>query len=292
MEKIKLSIIIVSYNVKNKIMLCIKPIIGLKNTEIIIIDNNSTDNSYEYLYSQLKSTKIIKLLKNLKNKGFAKAVNQGIKISKGEKILLLNPDTIPNQKSIKILIKFLDNKIKVGLVGGKMTKPQSGEIHGTYVDMPNFLTGIFEFTNLKKIFKNNYFSKKFYYKDKLINKPKLVYGLSGGFLLFKKALTEKIGMLDENFFMYLEDVDFGIRSRLAGYKNYYLPSATIIHDSGSSSNNQYKINVSAWRNSKKYFFKKYLNHVEYLLLSLIFNLDDFINDLKHRLLKEKLSILL
>ncbi len=289
MKKINLSIIIVSYNVKEKIMLCIKPLTRLRNSEIIIIDNNSKDNSYIYLYTQLKNIKIIKLLKNSTNNGFSKAVNQGIKISRGNKILLLNPDTIPNKKAIKQLQNFLDTEDDIGLVGGKMIKPISEKVHGTFVNMPNFLTGIFEFTNLKKIFKYNMFSNKFYYKNEVVNKPKLVYGLSGGFLMFKKELIKKIGMLDENFFMYLEDVDFGIRSRLAGYKNYYLPYAKIIHDSGSSSNNKYKINVDAWRKSKKYFFKKYLNHREYLFLSLIFYVDDFINDLKHKLLKENLS---
>lgn len=287
---INLSIIIISYNVKPQLIKCYNKIIKfrLKNTKVFIIDNNSSDGSYEAI-NKIKDKNTI-LVKNNTNIGFAKGVNQGIKLAKSKFVLLLNPDTTPNINALHKLITHLENHKKTGLVGGRMTKPKSNKIHGTFVNKPNFLTGIFEFTNLKKIFPNNIFSTKFYYKNIYINKPKNVWGLSGGFLMFKKTLIDRIGLFDENFFMYLEDVDFGIRVRKIGLNVIYVPSASIVHDSGSSSkNSKYKINVKAWRNSRNYFFYKYMNKIEWIMLKILFNLDDFIIDTKHKLTNQPLT---
>jgi GT2 family glycosyltransferase len=286
---IKLSIIIVSYNVKDKITKCISSLIKINNCEIIIIDNNSSDRSHYHLSKNFLNKAII--VKNHVNFGFAKAVNQGIKLSKGKYILLINPDTLPSPKSINMLLLFLEGKgDKTGLVGGRMIKPESGLTHGTCVDTPTLLTGIFEFTNLKKIFPNNKFSKDFYFVSRVKSDPLLVTGLSGGFLMFKSSLIEDVGYLDENFFMYLEDIDYGIRARNKGYLNYYIPEAKIVHDSGSSSKtSRYKINVKAWRDSRNYFFKKHLNSIEGFILNILFKLDDLIVDSFHRLKGEPLS---
>jgi GT2 family glycosyltransferase len=288
-NKLNLTIIIISYNVNNYLLNCLDKIIYKKNTEFIIIDNNSKDGSYSSIKQKYHNKKNVNIIKNKKNVGFAKAVNQGLKIALGQKVLLLNPDTIPSIQAIKKLELFIDKTKKAGLVGGKMIHAVNKTVNGTCVDKPTFLIGLFEFTNLKKIFKNNIFSKKFYYKDCFVNKPKIVYGLSGGFLMFKKSLINKIGYFDNNYFMYLEDVDFGIRFRKAGYKNYYLPNAKIRHNSGSSSkHNKYRINVNAWKNSRNYFFKKHSNTYEWFFLNLAFMFDNLIINFKHKLFNEPL----
>jgi hypothetical protein len=286
----ELSIIIVSYNTKSILLQNYQQIIkfSLKNFEIIIIDNNSHDKSYEAIKEHAAPN--LTLIKNKTNLGFTKAVNQGIKKAQGQYILLLNPDTIPNQQAIQKLLSFSKKHPKSGLVGGKMIHFKTGKTNGTCVAQPTFLTGLFEFTNLKKIFKNNPHSRNFYYKNLKINKPLEVVGLSGGFLLFKKELVKQVGFLDENFFMYLEDVDFGIRVKQRGYKNYYIPSAQIIHDSGSSSkNSKYRINVTAWRNSRNYFFQKHFHGLQWQILKRAFKIDDTLIDLKHKLLRQPLT---
>jgi len=286
-----LSIIIVSYNVANELVRCLNIIEKMPFSEIIIVDNNSGDNTYNKLNKFILSNKI-RFFKNKKNYGFAKAVNMGISLAKGKYILLLNPDTIPNLNAIDILLNyhFSSKGNNIGLLGGKMIDNIEGRIHGTYVDKPNPLTALFDFTNLKKIFKNNYYTKKFYYSNFKIKGPKLVYGLSGGFLLFKKDLTKEVGMFDENYFMYLEDVDFGVRVRAKGFENYYIPQAKIIHESGSSSKySKYKINVVAWRNSKRYYVKKHFNVLWYIILSIVFLIDDFVTDIIHIIRKEPLT---
>jgi len=284
----KLSIIIISYNVYEKVLRCINIIKKIINIEIIIIDNNSQDHTYKKLTNNSFS-KNVRIFKNQNNVGFAKAVNMGIGISRGKYILLLNPDTIPKNKAIIKLLQFIENSksSKIGLVGGMMLK-HDGSVHRTYVNKPNFFTALFEFTNINKIIPNNCFSRMFYYMNEEIKSPKKVYGLSGGFLLFEKKLIKDIGLLDENFFMYLEDVDYGVRAREKGYKNYYIPGVKIIHESGSSSNSKYKINVSAWRKSKKYYFNKHLKYPLNKITSLVFSIDDFMIDIIHKIKKEPL----
>lgn len=288
--KPELSIIIVSYNVYNKLLRCLRIVDKIINCEIIVVDNNSSDETIKKLTYNSFSKKI-RLYKNQNNLGFARGANRGIRVAKGKFILLLNPDTIPNLKAIYNLLIFYKTNINnnLGLVGGRMIKPNHKGTHGTFVNKPSFFTALFDFTNLKKVFKNNKFTREFYYLDDQIKKEKVVYGLSGGFLLFSKSLIKKVGKFDKNYFMYLEDVDLGVRVREMGYLNYYLPQVSIIHESGSSSSNsKYRINVKAWRDSRNYYIKKHFNFIEKLILIPIFFFDSFIIDLIHRIKKEPL----
>jgi len=287
--QIKLSIIIISYNVYKKLIRCLN-IIKNNNYEIIVIDNNSSDGTQKKL-SNSSFSKFIRQINNQNNVGFARAVNQGIKVANCELILLLNPDTIPNLNAIKYLESFMvkNSNEKIGFIGGRLLKPGNCGIHGTFVNKPNPMTALFDFTNLKKIFKNNRFTKEFYYLNDFILNKKVVYGLSGGFLMFKKSLINNIGYFDENYFMYLEDVDIGVRAREYGYVNYYLPKAKIIHESGSSSSqSKYNINVKAWRQSRRYYVKKHFNIIWKLIIITAFIFDDILTDIIHIIKKEPL----
>ncbi len=152
----KISIIIVNYNSTKKINKLIKSLDLIKKItkEIIIIDNNSKD------LNQLKIIKKIKLFTNNKNLGFSKAVNQGIKKSKSNFILLLNPDSELIDNSIEKLFTKIKKKSEIGAIGGKIIY-KNKEIYSA-TNIPNFLTGLFEFTNLKKIFPRNKYSLNFW----------------------------------------------------------------------------------------------------------------------------------
>jgi len=277
-----LSVILVSYNVKNKITKCLRNLEQkFKEWEVVVIDNNSKDGSFEAIKKQFM--KKIVLRRNFKNVGFSRAVNQGIKLSSKKYVLFLNPDTLPSVKTIEKLINFAKKDDSVGIVGGEMLKVGGIERHGTYVSKPTFLIALFDFTNLRKIFPNNVFHRKFYYKEKKVYKAKNVWGVSGGFMLIKKNVIQRIGGLDEKFFMYLEDIDFCLRARKAGFKVVYYPKASIIHDSGSSSPNKYHIDVKAWRNSRRYFFKKHLGLIQGTILSFLFLMDELFVNLKHKI---------
>jgi len=165
----QISTIIVNYNSSihvNRLINSLK-VIDQYIKEIIIIDNNSED------INKLKLNSKIKLVKNKINYGFAKAVNQGIKKSKNEIILLINPDCYIENNSILKSINKISKEKKIGAIGGKIKKANSNNYHLTANSKPNFFTGLFEFTNLKKLFPNNPFSRKFWIEKTYKSKNRL-----------------------------------------------------------------------------------------------------------------------
>ena len=241
-----LSIIIVNYNTKDLLKRCLQSVISdwllvikvqlstarnqLPTAEVIVIDNGSTDGSEKYLRSQISNlkTKIknlkLKVLLNKTNLGFAKAVNQGIKQARGKAIFLLNPDTIVKPESLKKLLEF-EKKVSPAIVGVRMLN-SDGSIQGSVFNLPTVKRAIEEFWLGKK----GAFSKYAPFEDKPIE----VESVSGGAMLISKKVIEKIGLFDERYFMYFEDLDYCRRARKAGFKIWYLPTAEIIHEHGAS----------------------------------------------------------
>lgn len=268
----KLSIIIITYNSDNTIFNLLSSIKIIKNfiKEIIIIDNNSL------FFDQNKIRKIspkIKIILNKKNVGFSKAVNQGIKISKSEYILLLNPDTYLIDNSIINTCKLIFDDKKIGVIGGKLLNEKRDNNY-TANSNPTFLTGLFEFTNLKKIFPNNKYSNQFWIeKNKIINKPISVSSLCGAYLIFRKKINNNLNLFNEKYFLYLEDIDFGIKINNQGYKVIFDPNSHIVHIGGASNNNKYKTDLKHWYESREIFFKEHLNFFASIILISIFKLE-------------------
>jgi hypothetical protein len=146
-----ISVLIINYNSSSNSNILIRSlrVINSSIDEIIIVDNNSMD------INELRLNSKTNLYKNKTNYGFAKAANMGIKASKNKIILLINPDCFLENNSILKSLKIISNNIKIGAIGGKIKKANSNKYHLTANSKPNFLTGLFEFTNLKKIFPNN-----------------------------------------------------------------------------------------------------------------------------------------
>ncbi|MFA7676451.1 MAG: glycosyltransferase family 2 protein [Candidatus Shapirobacteria bacterium] len=281
MSRSKISLIVINYNSSkntNKLLLSIKKYIYEIIDEIIIIDNNSRDINYLNIKDQK-----IKLIKNNKNLGFAKAVNQGIDNSKNDLIILLNPDTTIIDNSILKTIDLIEKDKNIGVIGGKI-KYEYKKIF-TANNTPTFLTGLFEFTNLKKIFPNNRFTLNFWpEKIKKINKPTEVSGICGAYLIFRKYdKKEDINYFNEEYFLYLEDLEFGLNMKSKGLKVIFDPRSEICHIGGVSSNNKYNMALNHWYKSRKIFFKKHLNKVEGIILNIIFTLEELF-------LKTRLSI--
>lgn len=281
----KLSIIIVNYNSTTHLNELIKSLKFINKiiAEIIIIDNNSSD------FTNFKSdNKKIHIIKNKQNLGFAKAVNQGIKKSTSQYIFLLNPDTLIIDNSVIRTFTLLKNNKNIGIIGGKIQKMNDKTYHYTANTKPNFLTALFEFTNLKKIFPNNKYSKKFWVESSTkIIKPTEVDALCGAFLIFRKFdKQEKINLLDERYFLYLEDLDFCLTMKNKNYKIILDPHSKIKHISGASSNSKYNIVLKHWYKSRRYFFKKYFSSIEYIILSIIFSIEEKFLQLYHSLKNE------
>jgi GT2 family glycosyltransferase len=237
----KLSIIIVNYNGERFLKDCIE---SIKNTchdisyEIIIVDNASQDNSVELLESQF--IKDITLIKSKDNLGFAKGNNLGVSKSNGELILLLNNDTILKH-SLKAAIEALKNE-NVGVVGIKMLG-KDGEYRHSVGYFPSAsrllkLTRLYNFTNG---FKTGNFKE---------NIPKPVDWVEGSFLMTKTSIYHKVNGLDENYFMYVEDIDFCKKVTTHNFKVLYLPNIEYLHFGGYGASREHML---------KEGFKKYIN---------------------------------
>jgi GT2 family glycosyltransferase len=231
--KFKLSIIIVNYNTRKFTLGCIKSIVDSKpkvNYEIVVVDNGSEENSKiksQNLKLQFKNQNY-KLIENKSNLGFARAVNQGIKVAKGEYILLLNSDTVVKNDAIGKLCDFAVKTQDAGVVGARLSNPD-GSLQASCYYFPTIIRAV-----------NQYWLKKDKFMDKYapkVQRPTAVEALVGAcFLITPKALS-KVGIFDERYFMYFEDLDYCRRIYKSGLKVYYLPSSEVIHFHGQSGKN-------------------------------------------------------
>jgi len=231
----KLSVIIVNYNVKFFLEQCLNSVLKAKSLsteiEVIVVDNNSVDGSLEMLSSKFPK---VKLIANTKNKGFSAANNQGIQISSGEYVLLLNPDTIVEEDTFSRTIEFMDNTPKAGGLGVKMIDGKGKFLPESKRGLPTPWVAFCKMIGLASVFPRsrifNGYHLGFLDKDQVHQ----VEILSGAFMLLRKAALDKTGLLDEDFFMYGEDIDLSYRLLQEGYENYYFPNTRIIHYKGES----------------------------------------------------------
>ncbi|MDA2921794.1 glycosyltransferase family 2 protein [Patescibacteria group bacterium AH-259-L07] len=224
-----LSIIIVNYNQKNLLRQCLRNIdevhIGIAY-EIIIVDNNSTDSSKDFL-SSLTNNKLL-IINNSKNIGYAAANNQGIKLAKGKYILTLNPDVIVLRESIEKLFEFLEKNSDVAMIGPQLLNPDKS-IQYSCCRFPKLYTPAIRRTFLGKLPVLKYELDRYLMLDADHTKIQEVDWLIGAVLMMRKSALDSIGLLDERFFLYFEDVDLARRIKKAGYKVMYYPKSKMYH---------------------------------------------------------------
>lgn len=215
--------------------------------EVILIDNNSEKSVSDDFIAQ----KNIIYIKNNVNLGFAKAVNQGIKKSNGDFILLLNSDVIIKEKTVDRMINVLNEDLQIGIVGPRFFHSQ-GDIQPSSGYFPNLLREFLRLSSFWKLIPGSTL-----YNNKSKTKVKVDW-VSGGCMLIRKELINKIGLLDENYFFGIEDWDFCWRAKEAGYEVAYSPSAEIIHYHGLSSGGK-RSTLSLAREARgvNYFFNKH-----------------------------------
>jgi GT2 family glycosyltransferase len=229
-----LSIIIVNYNVKHFVEQCLHSVFNASknlNIEVFVVDNNSVDGSVPFIKQKFPQ---VKLIENKTNTGFSVANNQAIKQSTGKYVLLLNPDTVVQEDTFEKVIAFMNEHPDAGGLGIKMFDGKGKFLPESKRGLPTPAVAFYKIFGLAKLFPN---SKKFgqyhlTYLDK--DKTHQIDVLSGAFMLMRKETLDKVGMLDETFFMYGEDIDLSYRITLGGYKNYYFADSSIIHYKGES----------------------------------------------------------
>jgi GT2 family glycosyltransferase len=230
----RLSIIIVNYNVKHFLEQCLcsvrKAITGMQ-AEVIVIDNHSTDNSLGYLQKKFPE---IQFIANKENVGFAKACNQGLHKSTGEFVLFLNPDCIVPEDCFRKCIQFLESHADAGALGIKMLDGRGRFLKESKRAFPSPLTSLYKLIGLSRLFPRSPVFSKYHLGHLNENNDHAVDVLAGAFMMLKREVVEKTGGFDETFFMYGEDVDLSYRIQQAGYKNYYFSGSEIIHFKGES----------------------------------------------------------
>src|SRR5215213_7611074 len=229
-----LSIVIVNYNVKYFLEQCLyslrKSATGI-DTEIIVVDNQSSDGSIAYLQPLFPEVHFIVSDTNL---GFAKASNKGLSYAHGNYVLFLNPDTLVSENSLEKCIAFFEYQKDAGAVGVKMIDGRGRFLKESKRSFPSPLTSFYKLFGLSQLFPRSKIFNRYYAGHLDKNKNHEVDVLAGAFMIIRKELIDKLGGFDEDFFMYGEDIDLSYRIQKSGYKNYYLAETEIIHFKGES----------------------------------------------------------
>lgn len=231
---IKLSVVIVNYNVKHFIEQCLFSVLKASENiscEVFVVDNNSVDGSVTLIKEKFPK---IHLIENKTNTGFSVANNQAIKLAQGEYVLLLNPDTVVQEDTFTKILAFMDAHPEAGGLGVKMLDGQGNFAPESKRGLPTPMVAFYKMFGFARFFpKSKRFGKYHltYLPENEINEIDVI---SGAFMLIRKSVLDKIGALDETFFMYGEDIDLSYRIIKAGYKNYYFPKTQIIHYKGES----------------------------------------------------------
>ena len=267
----QLSVIIVNYNVRYFLEQClhstVKACTGLE-AEIFVIDNNSVDGSVKMVREKFPT---VHLIENKDNKGFSKANNQAIRKAKGRYILLLNPDTLVEDDTLRKSVQFMDEHPDAGGLGVKMLDGKGKFLPESKRGLPTPPVAFFKIFGLSAIFpKSKVFGR---YHLGFLDKDKIhtVDILAGAFMMLRKEILDQIGFLDETFFMYGEDIDLSYRITQAGFKNYYFPETRIIHYKGESTKKSSLNYVFMFYNAMIIFAKKHYSQKNARTFSALIN---------------------
>lgn len=267
-----LSIIIVNYNVQFFLENCLHSVFNaLKSIEgeVIVVDNNSVDGSIKMIKDKFPQ---VKLIENKENLGFSKANNQAIKIAQGEFVLLLNPDTVVEEDTFSICIKAFREDEKVGGIGVMMLDGKGNFLPESKRGLPTPLVAFYKIFGISALFPRSKRFSRYHLGHLSKNEDHEIEVLSGAFMMIRKKVLDQIGLLDENFFMYGEDIDLSYRITQAQYKNLYLSRTSIIHYKGESTKKSSINYVYVFYRAMAIFARKHFSQTNAKLFSFLINL--------------------
>lgn len=260
-----LSVIIVNYNVKHFLEQCINSIYASDRVlatgeelaiEVWVVDNNSVDGSVEMVQEKFPQ---VHLIANKDNPGFAKANNQALLKASGDYLLLLNPDTIVEKDTFAKCINFMYKTPDCGGLGVKMINGEGIYLKESKRGFPTPETSFYKISGLIRLFPHHPKIARYYMGHLSDDETNPIEILPGAYIMMSREAYTKVGGLDESYFMYGEDIDFSWRFILAGYRNYYLPSARIIHYKGESTKKGSINYVYTFYNAMVIFAQKYFS---------------------------------
>ena len=256
----KLSVVIVNYNVSHYLLQCVDSLShALRGTdsEVIVVDNHSRDNSVTLLRQYHPEVRIVE---NLHNLGFAKANNIAIRQSRGEYVLLLNPDTIVSESVVKGVISFLDSHPDAGSAGVRMLNADGTVAPESRRGVPTPMTAFYKLSGLCGMFPNSRRFGRYYLGHLPWDSPQQIEVVSGAFCMLRTSVLKKVGLLDEDYFMYGEDIDLSYRILKSGATNWYVPE-TILHYKGESTHKSSFRYVHVFYQAMHIFFRKHFSHL-------------------------------
>lgn len=232
-------------------------------TEIWVVDNNSTDGSKDFFSNRFPQVQFIWKQENV---GFAKANNEALKLAKGEKILFLNPDTILPEDCLQKCLQFFDQQKNTGALGVTMIDGSGNFLPESKRGFPSAFASFCKMTGLTKLFAHpSCFGAKIFGRYYLAHLPKdqtnEVDVLSGAFMMVDKKVLNRVGGFDEDYFMYAEDIDLSYRIQKAGYHNIYFSGTSIVHFKGESTVKQHPEYIRNFYGTMILFVKKHYSGV-------------------------------
>lgn len=250
MQLVDISVVIVNYNVKDLVLVCLstlyKYLPSFVKIETILVDNHSADGSVEAI--ALSFPQVI-VISNDFNAGFPAVNNQAFKIARGRYIFMLNPDTEFIDDALAKIFAYMEVNKHISMLGPKLLNSDRS-LQKSFWRFPTIRYLFFETIYLKK------FIGRKYYSDKNINEPFEAESFSGAAIFFKRELIDKIGFLDEKLF-WIEEIDYCYRAMQAGLKIIYYPRAAIVHHIGQSAKRNYNVAICNQVVNKIKFYKKY-----------------------------------
>jgi len=247
---VDLSIIIVSWNTKEFLLSCVRSVFesgqGISR-EVIVVDNGSQDGSG---HEVKKIFPLISLVENERNLGFAKAVNQGLQMASGRYILLLNPDTQMKDGAIERFVSFMDFHPDTGVAGAQLLN-SDGSKQNSIANFPSLATELFNKSLLRRLF-----PKWFPGKERNYSEPVEVNSVIGACMMVRREALDQVGLLDEDYFLFLEETDWCYRMKKAGWKIYHVPQTEVFHFQGKSAETDKKRARVEYFRSRYHFFKK------------------------------------
>ncbi len=253
-----ISVVIVSYNGREHLRRCLDSLLAhppAVEREVIVVDNDSDDGSADMVASDFPSVGLLRMSRNL---GFAAGANRGIEGATGEAIVLLNPDSEIGADPFAPLLAYLHEHEDVGIVAPRLLN-SDGSLQLSCRGFPTFSAALFNrYSLLTRLFPRNRYSARYLLTDWRHDSISKVDWVSGACLMIRRSLLERIGLLDEGYFMYIEDVDLCQRVHRAGMRVVYFPETSVVHHIGKSSRTLAARSILARHRSMWHYYKKYL----------------------------------
>lgn len=257
----KLSVCIVNYTVCRELEQCLlsvqKAVQGI-DCEVFVVDNASSDNSCAMVAEKFPW---VKLIANQENVGFAVANNQAIRQAQGEYVLLLNPDTIVCPDTFSTCVSFMDEHPNCGGLGVKMYDASGNFLPESKRGVPTPFVAFCKMSGLYKLFPKSDVFNHYYLGNLSEDEISAIEILAGACMFLRKSVLDEVGLLDEQYFLYGEDIDISYRILKHGYDNYYLPTTHITHIKGASTKKSRKESIRAFYNAMEIFVDTHFKQI-------------------------------